>query len=291
MCRIFGFRSVLSSRVNHSLIHAENALRDQSQQHPDGWGVAYYLMGAPHIVKSASTAISDHLFERVSGIVTSQTVIAHLRKATAGDLSIINSHPFQFGKWVFCHNGNIKDFNDIKTELLNEVHPELRHFVLGETDSEIIFFIILSELQKQAPLSSQKLTLKSLHQASHQALQKIIKIAGPFSLEESSLDEINRLQTYLTFLITDGEIMLAHQGGKDLYFSTHKKLCPERESCAFFSKSCENPTQKGNVNHLIFSSEPIENENIWKKMNPGQMIGVDRKMTIHFYEKSQQTKA
>ena len=74
MCRLFGFRSVIQSQVHRSLVSADNALLLQSSDHPDGWGVAYYQEGSPHLIKSASTAIDDHLFRRVSGIVSSQTV-------------------------------------------------------------------------------------------------------------------------------------------------------------------------------------------------------------------------
>ncbi|MGB1701181.1 MAG: class II glutamine amidotransferase, partial [Nannocystaceae bacterium] len=105
MCRLFGFRSVMESQVHSSLVSAENALVNQSERHPDGWGVAYYVAGAPHLLRSVQTAVNDRMFQHVSGIVTSQTVLAHLRKATQGQLSVIDTHPFQYGAWAFAHNG------------------------------------------------------------------------------------------------------------------------------------------------------------------------------------------
>ena len=45
MCRLFGFRSVIPSQMHRSLIAADNALGRQSERHPDGWGVAYYVDG------------------------------------------------------------------------------------------------------------------------------------------------------------------------------------------------------------------------------------------------------
>ena len=104
MCRLFGFRSVINSQVHSSLLHAENALHDQSQRHPDGWGIAYYLERVPHLVKSSDTALNDQLFKRVSGVVSSHTVMAHIRKATQGEHTILNSHPFQYGNWIFAHS-------------------------------------------------------------------------------------------------------------------------------------------------------------------------------------------
>ena len=92
MCRLFGFRSVISSQVHRSLVEADNALLHQSNFHSDGWGVAYYVANAPHLVKSTSAAVEDSLFKKVSGIVSSETVLAHLRKATQGELCITNIH-------------------------------------------------------------------------------------------------------------------------------------------------------------------------------------------------------
>ena len=57
MCRIFGFRSVMQSQVHRSLVSADNAFMRQSERHPDGWGVAYYVAHAPHVVKGASARV------------------------------------------------------------------------------------------------------------------------------------------------------------------------------------------------------------------------------------------
>ena len=69
--------------------------------------------------------------------------------------------------------------------------------------------------------------------------------------------------------------------GKNLYYSTYKKKCGDRDTCASFSPECEAPTESGYINHLIFSSEPLSGENIWIKMEPGEVIGVDEKMNMY----------
>ena len=156
MCRLFGFRSVIQSQVHRSLLDADNALAVQSSAHPDGWGVAYYVDGAPHLTKSASTALHDQLFQRVSGIVASETVVAHIRKATVGKNSVLNTHPFQYGRWVFAHNGDIPGFDRSRTRLVSEIAPRLRRFILGETDSEALFYLFLTRLQRHGPLSQKR---------------------------------------------------------------------------------------------------------------------------------------
>ena len=137
---MLGFRSVINSQVHSSLMSAENSLVHQSNIHPDGWGVAYYMAGPPHIIKSDISAFKDSLFSKVSGIVSSQTVIAHIRKATEGEVNILNTHPFQYGRWVFAHNGHIRNFTSNRPMLLKLIDADLGRFILGTTDSEILFF-------------------------------------------------------------------------------------------------------------------------------------------------------
>ena len=274
MCRIFGFRSVIQSQVHSSLVQADNALLHQSNHHPDGWGVAYYVGQSPHIVKSLSPAFDDHLFKRVSGIVASETVIAHLRKATIGETCVTNTHPFQYGRWVFAHNGNIKNFPQLRKILMARIDSNLRRFVLGETDSEAIFYLLLTHLGKLVDIHQEKINVDDLVRGTQNCLTELKSVVGPFNPD----DKGDPKDTYFTFIITNGTTLLAHQGGKALSYSTYKTRCPDRGTCRSFAPECEAPTQTGFVNHLVFSSEPLQGENIWVSMPPGQMIGLDWKM-------------
>ncbi len=276
MCRIFGFRSVLQSQVHSSLVHAENALQGQSQRHPDGWGVAYYQAGAPHVIKSKESALDDQLFKRVSGIVSSQTVVAHIRKATQGQHTILNAHPFQFGPWIFAHNGNIKGFDQHKPTLLNLVNENLRRFILGDTDSEIIFYLLLTNLSNKVDLSQTDTDFNLIKTALIETIAQITNIAGELYHEEGK----GAIENYLTIILTNGNSMIAHQGGQRLHWSTWKTLCPERETCPSLAPSCEKETIDGKINHLIFSSEPLQGENVWNEMSLGEIIGVDGNMIL-----------
>ena len=229
MCRLFGFRSVIPSQVHQSLVGAENALMLQSDRHPDGWGVAYYVANYPHLIKSASQAMDDHLFKHVSGIVSSETVIAHVRAATHGVLSLVNSHPFQFGRWIFAHNGNIPDFENVREKLIAQIPPVKRRFILGNTDSEVFFYLLLDNMERRYDLHRSGYPLEEIESAIRQTVDQIQEASGLCCFDDNEL--------YLTFVVTNGETMAAHQGGKELLFSTHKTCCPERDSCPSFSSS------------------------------------------------------
>ena len=266
----------MQSQVHRSLVSADNALMQQSERNPDGWGVAYYLAGAPHVVKSVSTAVSDEMFRRVSGVVTSETVLAHVRKATQGQMTILDTHPFQYGSWVMVHNGNIANFPEIKDELLERVPPVLRRFILGKTDSELLFYMLLGKMAERCELKRRGYPLEDLAAAARETIDSVCELAGALCPDDGAEPHNN----FLTFLITNGQTMLAHQGGKNLHCSTHKHHCPERDVCPYWAEECERKVDSGFVSHLVFSSEPLLGDNVWEPMAVGEMIGVDWRMQM-----------
>ena len=270
MCRLFGFRSVIQSQVHRSLMDADNALGAQSTDHRDGWGVAFYVDGAPHITRSPTTALDDALFHRVSGIVASETVLAHVRRATNGELSVLNCHPFQYGKWIMAHNGDIQDFPKHRTELLERVAPKLRRYILGETDSEVLFFMFLTHLSQHGPLQVASESKKPRWRFNRRSSRCV----------RSAILDPEKEPSLLTTIVTDGTTMVAAEGGKELFWSTYKTRCGDRDTCPSLSPECEAPSESGYVNHLIFSSETIQGENIWLPLEPGELIGVDWRMKL-----------
>jgi glutamine amidotransferase len=268
MCRLFGFRSVIPSQVHRSLIAADNALGRQSGDHPDGWGVAYYVDGCPQVRRSTRTALSDAIFHRLSGVVSAETVLAHVRKATHGDLTVLNCHPFQHGRWLMAHNGDVPGFPRYRARLMAGVAPRLRRYVLGDTDSEVLFFLFLSELSAYGPLTRR-----------HAIEDVIASLAAAVRTVRTVCNDGDQ-PPLLTVIVTDGDTMVGAQGGKELYWSTYKHHCPERDTCASFSRECEAASESGFVNHFILSSEPLQGDNVWLPLDEGEVIGVDFRMQI-----------
>jgi glutamine amidotransferase len=232
--------------------------------------VAYYVDGTPHVTRSSAAAIDDQIFHRVSGVVASETVIAHVRKATVGGLNVLNCHPFQYGRWVFAHNGEVRDFETYRARMIAEVAPRLRRFILGDTDSEVVFFLFLTHLSQHGPLSK-KFSIDEVVEALRATVAQTRTLCDGAAEEEKAL---------LTLLVTDGSTMAATQSGKELFWSTYKTRCGDRDTCPSLSPECEAPTESGFVNHLVFSSEPIEGENIWNEMDRDEVVGVDWRMRL-----------
>ena len=255
---------------------SENAIIQQSDRHPDGWGVAYYNMGSPHLVRNDNQAKECKIFEKVSGVVASNTVVTHIRKSTVGSVGPLNTHPFQFGPWVFAHNGNVENFSEIKEALKARIDPDLRKFILGETDSEHIFYLLLSIFKRQKVLKSEDGVSLDFAPILEELVTTFVAVAGPLRHSQGDYDK-----NYLTFIITDGRSMFAFNGGQDLLYSTHKNLCSERATCPHFHPVCEKRADIGQkVHHLLISSEVIKNENLWSPLNFGEFIGVDQNFEL-----------
>lgn len=269
MCRLFGFRSRISLKVHHSLVEAENALIVQSRMHPDGWGLGYYQEARPRLVKGVNPAFSDDGFANISRLVTSNVLIAHVRKATVGKLSIHNTHPFQYGQWLFAHNGNIEGFPQLRPFFLEEMSPGFRVLMTGSTDSEHCFYLFLTILDRldglKTPSADRVLEALSETLRCIDHWSRILRTEPPI----------------LNFLVSDGSMLAATRFGRRLYYSTQKRSCSDYDACPAAQKPCLGlRIDTGPVTHLSISSEPISGEDIWEEMPDNSVLMVDETMNL-----------
>src|SRR6476661_6358083 len=116
----------------------------RTDTHHDGWGIAFFEgKGVRHFVDHQA-AIDSPIAELIKRYpIKSTNVIAHIRKATQGQVALENCHPFVrelWGRyWVFAHNGDLKDFAPA-------LHGPFRP--VGNTDSELAFCWLMQELAK-----------------------------------------------------------------------------------------------------------------------------------------------
>lgn len=117
----------------------------QTDEHKDGWGIAFFEgNGVRHFVDHQA-AVASPIAELIRRYpIKSKNVIAHIRKATQGVVTLENCHPFVrecWGRyWVFAHNGDLKNF---APRLDGAYRP------VGRTDSELAFCYFLQEMRKR----------------------------------------------------------------------------------------------------------------------------------------------
>lgn len=279
MCRLYGFRSSVLSGVHQSLVAAENALAEQSNRHPDGWGVAYYVARFPHLVRSSKKALADGLFKEVSAVVSTRTLLAHIRQATVGKVGILNCHPFQHGPWSFAHNGEIATFGadrELRHAVRALVDQRFHPFVLGNTDSETIFYVFLSRLGRK---------VEDIYHAGVGVTEALVALKETVDLiTQVSPDFDGKGEpTKLTVMVTNGSLLIGYRHRRELLYSTYKTHCAEQNSChAYEPDKCEHEVKSGIVKHLIVTSEHIsQNPNVWMELQDGEFVCVDHGMTFN----------
>lgn len=277
MCRFLAFKSIFASQVHQSLIEAPTSLKRLAGQHSDGWGISYYEDGFPHVIKSTKSALENEVFSNLSQVVRSSLVLAHIRKSTQGKKSTVNTHPFQYKNWSFCHNGHLVDYKEKHKDWRNLLAPNLQERILGSTDSEWIFMYLMGHIEDHQPQSLKELAMVLIHAIDYLTQN----ISGPLDIR----DEPDLSCNYLNFSITDGEKLLCYMGGQSLYYSTSKKDCPQKNNCPYLNVSCHVPQESGQkVNHLLVASTPSIEHNQWTEMRPGQMVGIDENMNFHLID-------
>ena len=146
MCQLLGMNCNTPTDICFSFagFQARGGLTDV---HRDGWGIAFFEGRGVRLFLDPQASSTSRVADLVRNYpIHSLNVIAHIRKATQGLVSLENTHPFQrelWGRyWVFAHNGNLHGFNP---ELFGQFTP------VGQTDSERAFCYILEALRRRFP--------------------------------------------------------------------------------------------------------------------------------------------
>ena len=264
MCRLFGSRTRAPSGVSHELFHGANALRVQSREHPDGWGLGWYENGAPRVVRSLTPAHGDQGFEMLSHFVEAQTVVAHVRKASIGRVAPENTHPFQRGPWLFAHNGTLPGWETARPAIEELIDASLRASLRGETDSERCFLLFLSRLRRRC--SVQEADVESAATALAETVGLVRQVVEPAVREtETATNDAARPST--TFLLTDGRLLLACRSGRTLYISSPE---PDAQGCCeYVALASEDPGEP-----------PPGGARAWRLLPEESLVAVDADLRL-----------
>ncbi len=141
----------------------------------DGFGVGWYdEAGSPGLYKHVLPAWSDPNLRDLCEHVRSSRFLAHVRAATRMGTQYTNCHPFRHGRWLFVHNGQIRDFSRVRRDLLLGIAPEIFDGIEGTTDSEVLFHLALDQgleddpqgaLERMAGLVEEVCVARDVHDA------------------------------------------------------------------------------------------------------------------------------
>ena len=170
MCRIAAY-SGPSIPLENIIVRPKHSLLEQSQHaseaklavNGDGFGIAWYDQGeTPGLYRDVLPAWADGNLTSLCRMVRSRLFIAHVRASTVGETSRQNCHPFSFGRWSFCHNGQVPHFPTIRRRLEAALPDHLYTARGGSTDSEMIFLTLLANGLADDPEAAMAATLAQI---------------------------------------------------------------------------------------------------------------------------------
>jgi glutamine amidotransferase len=140
----------------HSLVRQAKHAQFQTSGHenPDGWGVGWHdRAGSVRRHRSATPIWLDPELGEVTTIVTDNAVAA-VRLASPGSrIEATSNAPFVADdRWLFSLNGVVDGFHDgVGEELRALVTPSRRVTIEGGSDSEVLFALVLDQLDRGCP--------------------------------------------------------------------------------------------------------------------------------------------
>ncbi|MHC4989449.1 MAG: class II glutamine amidotransferase [Planctomycetota bacterium] len=273
MCRLYGFRANEPTKVECTLVYAQNALMMQSRadlrgvSHADGWGIGYYENASPRLERRETAAYEDAHFSLTAERIYASTVVGHVRLATVGATSIDNTHPFTRGVWIFAHNGTVTAFDAVKPRLDAETDRDLLAARRGTTDSEATFSWLLTRMRARDIDADRCVTdVVPLAELVTTAVNDLRRWC-----EEAGAPEAPRLN----FLLTDGRVMVASRWNNSLHWLQRDGV-RDCEICGIPHVHHQTGTS---YRAVVIASEPISHE-AWKEVDEGTIVSVDARLNV-----------
>src|SRR5215207_2135214 len=203
-------------RRQHSLIDQSlHARQGATTTNGDGFGIGWYDEhgGVPAVYRSVHPAWNDRNLRELAAHVSSPLFFAHIRASTGTAVQETNAHPFRHGRWLFMHNGLVREFPRVRRDLLLEVDPFLIPEIEGSSDSELLFHRALTFGLEEEPVV---------------ALERMAGLVEDVGHAHGVEDPLQ-----MSVAATDGERIIAVRyssegSSRTLYFSTHARVLKEQ---------------------------------------------------------------
>ncbi|CAN5787314.1 hypothetical protein BH11MYX2_BH11MYX2_02070 [soil metagenome] len=167
---------------------APRSLWALSREHPDGWGVAVREASEWIVHRGTACAQTSPEYDNLAASTHARLLVAHIRQRTVGETSLLNTHPFRRGGYVFAHNGTVTAVPFLTARSSAERLAE----ITGDTDSERLFAFLATRVDEAGDVETGLRTaVRELH-------------------DHGAIGSVN-------FLFSCGTKVYAHRLGRSLY--------------------------------------------------------------------------
>lgn len=246
MCQLLG----MNCNVPTDMVFSFEGFRARSgitDHHSDGWGIGFFEGVGCRLFLDTRPAMDSPVAELLRQYpIRTLNGIAHIRKATVGEVALENTHPFvreMWGKyWLFAHNGSLKDFTP---RALGRFLP------VGVTDSESAFCLMMETVYRRFPQGEPALGELAL------AIKEIT-------------EEIGSHGTF-NYLLSNGEWLMAHCA-TDLHYIVRKApFGPAHLIDQDVSIDFSEVTTPHDIVAVV-ATQPLTDNEIWTPITSGETI-------------------
>jgi predicted glutamine amidotransferase len=246
MCQLLGMNCNVPTDICFSF-EGFCARGGKTDDHKDGWGIAFFEGKGCRIFLDAKSSVASPIAELVRRYpIHSTHVIAHIRKATQGEVNLENCHPFRrelWGRyWVFAHNGDLPGF---------EVKNSSFYLAVGDTDSEKAFCLILETLRQAFPEG--KPPLEKLYPVLYNITKNIAQ-NGIFNYLLSDGDYFfAHCSTKLCYIVRQAPFEKAHLIDEDIIVDFNELTTPDDRVA-------------------VIATTPLTDNEVWTQIQPGELL-------------------
>ena len=269
MCRIAAYLgpsiqiSELVTKPKHSIIHQSYHSQERSDPlNGDGAGIAWFapeFTSRPALFKDVTPAWCNENLLELAQVVSSPCIFAHVRAASPhSPVHRLNCHPFAHKNLAFMHNGLLGGFLGYKRRLQQGLSEEAYNAILGSTDSEHAFAVLIDHYNRRVD-SDPGLRLLESMQSTLQDLEALRAASG--SDEPSAYN----------FAVSDGSCIVASRYASpesivpaSLHYATARVL--------YLAGGHYQLEEEGDHNLVLIASEQLSSSGAWCTVDPGRLL-------------------
>lgn len=260
MCRLFAMHTgVTPVPATFWLIDAPDSLAAQSHRNPDGAGIGVFgADGVATVDKQPMAAWQDAEFASAARELRGTTFVAHVRYASTGGHTVVNTHPFVQAGRLFAHNGVVQGLAELDARLDRLGASGL---VEGDTDSERVFALITAETARRGGAVTDGLI--------------------------AAIDWISaQLPVYALNIVlaTAGELWALRYPATNELFVLAREPRDTGAARGLDARTDRIHARSGYLTDhrsVIVASEPMDNDPRWRPLGVGELLHVDADLTVH----------
>jgi glutamine amidotransferase len=262
MCRLLGIAANEPTEFKIVLREAPRSLAALSREHPDGWGIAVFDAGASRwqLDKGIDCAHQCKRFHELAVGSRGEVLVSHIRQKTIGATALTNTHPFQSGRWIFAHNGTVKEIDWLRAHTC----PSRLREIQGDTDSELLFAWVLTRLDEAGVTGAR-------------ATGETDRVIGKLARTGRELPNFGAFN----FLLSDGESTYAHRFGRSMFLLERRPDDVVRSSRKSTDGTIVQTPWSSGRSAVFVASERMTDEP-WQSIDDATLLRIERLPTPHW---------